>query len=240
MTDETFEEVIKFIKRTWASGTLIVSGGEPMEHPKFWDMIHRLSKELNNRVVAINVTTNGTEIFKDFERFEAEFPTMENVYWQITRVPGLYPEEIKKDDPVLEKLNKLIEQQSRNKLSRIYTEFEMIAKIYPQGRALENDLWTRGGTYACKCFNIRSVALHCQSFNSVVGNMVAIGKYCVPCIEYNGSIKLGESKLCPACSHVSRDDMHIMNDIRAFKCKACKEAIANIPKTYVDTVLGRD
>ena len=57
-------------------------------------------------------------------------------------------------------------------------------------------------------------------------------KFCTPQIGYDGSIKVGESTLCPPVSHIDKSIDEIEKDIINFKCSGCKEINDKLPDIY--------
>lgn len=223
MTEETFKDVVEFLKKYHiAIHAIVVSGGEPTEHPKFVDYMKYLVKELSVFGISapqIAVTTNGTWIVENFHQFKSLYDDLRKMYnkvpivWQITNVKGLYPKEFKDSDFVVKKLEKM---------NSVFIERSLPA-IYPQGRAKDNNLdWS---SKAPKCFNCRSIAKSRQSFIETLLLLSANGKVCTPTIEFDGSIKLGESKLCPPVSNIWKSSKDIITDIINCNCKACNKPI---------------
>lgn len=228
MTEDTFNQVIKFIHKHHDSlNTIVISGGEPTEHPRFSEYIRKLVNELS--VYKINapqiaICTNGIWICKNFNEWKDLYTDLRSmckvpIIWQITNIPKLYPEKL--DEFTAKKLNKMncvfVEGGTSNNV------------LYPQGRTLENNLeWKARGP---KCFNIRSVSKTCGNFSNLLIILSMLGKSCTPSIEYDGTLKLGESYLCPKCCTIWDDDSDIMHSIKGFKCVACKEAISNLSET---------
>ena len=58
------------------------------------------------------------------------------------------------------------------------------------------------------------------------------GKFCTPHIAIDGHIKLGESDLCPNCSHINKSESNIINDIMNFKCSGCNHINKQLPEMY--------
>jgi predicted nucleic acid-binding Zn ribbon protein len=73
----------------------------------------------------------------------------------------------------------------------------------------------------------------------VFSMLAAKGKFCTPHININGYIKLGESDLCPNCSHIDRPHDEIINDILAFRCNGCSHINSNLPESY-RKIIGED
>lgn len=227
MDEIILDQSIEFIK-SHSSGlvSVVVSGGEPTEHPEFVKYLDKLVTELKNYPhISIIVTSNGlwmTKHIHEFESIRDKF-SYNNcgkfVLWQVTNDPKYYPIDLYKVN-----INNLMKLKSMKNVC-----FERkIGWIYPQGRAEYNDLdYT---TRAPKCFNIRSAALHMESFTDLLIFLSTRNFNCIPCIEYDGTLKLGESYLCKPCSNVWSSDMEIMESIRSFKCCKCSKAIEKLPE----------
>ena len=56
--------------------------------------------------------------------------------------------------------------------------------------------------------------------------------FCTPHIGVDGSIKLGESDLCPVCASIYDDMETIMAKIRGFKCHGCDHVNSRLPELY--------
>lgn len=227
MSEDTFNKSIEFIRKyhnSFSLHTIVISGGEPTEHPKFCEYMRKLVNEFSIYGIyapQIAICTNGLWISENFNEWKDLYNELRSLYkslivWQITNIPELYPKKL--TEYSIKKLSKMknvfIENTTSNNV------------LYPQGRTLENNLeWKAKGP---KCFNIRSISKHCSNFSEVLKILSLNGKSCTPSIEYDGSLKLGESYLCPKCSTIFDSDSDIIKNIKEFKCLACKEAISNL------------
>lgn len=225
MTEDTFNQTLEFINKYRNSlHAVVVSGGEPTEHPNFSEYMIKLVNKFS--VYGINapqiaICTNGLWIDQNFNEWKDLYNELRSIYkvpilWQITNIPGLYPNKL--NDYTIKKLSKMksvfVENTTSNNV------------LYPQGRTLENNLeWKTKGP---KCFNLRSISKNCTKFSELLTALTLLGKTCTPSIEYDGSLKLGESYLCPKCSTIWDSDSGIIKNIKEFKCIACKEAISNL------------
>ena len=75
-----------------------------------------------------------------------------------------------------------------------------------------------------------------KGISKMVMTMLMKGKMCVPVIAPDGSIKLGESALCPAVASIYDTEDVIIDKIKNFHCRQCKIAWEklkeNSPETY--------
>jgi hypothetical protein len=201
MDMETFYKSIDFINRM-EPFILIISGGEPTEHPEFFEIIKEARK--CNSVLDVSVVSNGHFLFDDklTERIARE-----NIRVQITNDPRYYPVKIPED-----KLKK-------------YPEFiyeTHIRHIYPLGRAVTNHIESYN-TLAPKCFNLRSIARsgNCRSFKEVIKTLETLYKFCSPSINIDGSISAGESNLCHRIGTVEMYDAELFENLKTMKCNRC-------------------
>lgn len=215
MDFDTFQKVVEF-QKTYGGPFCIITGGEPTEHPMFMDFMDYLHCELMGDFITI--TTNGVwmqDHYDEVKYFQEHYP---NTVFQVSSVKEYYPEQIKLDRHVFCLPNVMICRE--------------IEAIYPQGRAKINNLpWESKGS---KCFNVRAIAnqVTFKDLRMVIGMLAVKQKFCTPHISIDGHIKLGESDLCPNCSHISKTNEEIMNDIINFRCDKCKEINDKLPEEY--------
>lgn len=225
MDSETFDQVIRFLK-AHRQTTINISGGEPMEHPYFWEMYEKIVTALPISIVT--VITNGEWIDQNFDTFSDMQKKFKNPvrYWQISRDNRYYPRPL--SDGFMEKIG-----VDKN----VFVE-DTIRHIYPKGRAVDNNIVST--VNAPSCFNIRSVSNNVEVLSDLLYMMTSLNKNCTPSIEPDGSIKLGESSLCPACSNIWKSDFEILQDIRNFKCRGCSELIKKAVQKYgpqIETIM---
>lgn len=60
------------------------------------------------------------------------------------------------------------------------------------------------------------------TLKDLVNILLSNGKVCTPVIAPDGSIKIGESALCPKIASIYDSVPEIMEKIRNAKCRACK------------------
>jgi hypothetical protein len=195
---------------------LIISGGEPTESNIFMNVITYLIDKYND--ISIMVTTNGlwlTDnewVVKDLNKH------LPNCSFQIVVDDRYYPIHIDENSPIFKYDNVMLCRD--------------VIQIYPQGRALQNNLPFR--VKSSKCFNIRAITKQMigSSLSDILNFMSLNGKFCTPHIDIDGNIKLGESRLCPVCSSIYKTEKEIIDDIINFKCYQCDFLNDNLPETY--------
>lgn len=204
MDFDTFKKVISFQEK-YGGSFCILSGGEPTEHPDFENYI---IYALSNYTGFITVATNGVwmQTHYDFVKYLYDNYN-KNIMWQVSTVDEYYPIKIDTSLPVFQIPNVIV--------------CTKIEHIYPMGRALDNNLqWE---SKASKCTNIRLIMkqLQIKRLDLAIGMMAIKGFFCTPQISIYGEIKLGESDLCPVCSHIDKSMEEISNDILNFHCHNC-------------------
>jgi hypothetical protein len=206
MTDETFQAAFNKIK-AWVPLVLLISGGEPTEHPKFIEYVREikdffaLDKTIGNiadkRIV---ITSNGL-FASDKDRFD-EYMSL-GVQWQVVNDPRYYPIRV---EPIKDK--------------HVMFFNEIPSLIFPAGRALANNI--EAGVTNPKCFNMRNlVTTYQMPLPVAIKYMESNGKFCSPLIKPNGDIILGESVLCKPFGNVRDSDVDLHTNIINMRCNAC-------------------
>ncbi len=219
MDFSTFINVIDFQKK-YGGPVCFLTGGEPFEHPEFWKFIWYAMGELPDRL--ITVATNGVALAdpRNAQLVELACKEKRPLTFQVSTDPRYYPVQIDTSLPVYHLDN--------------VTLIEEIPRIYPQGRAVSNNLpWQSIGS---KCCNVRCVArqLTSPTLFTIILMLLAHEKVCTPHIDVHGGIKLGESDLCPVCSSIFKSEKEIVEDIIKFECHQCDHINKNLPQHVKD------
>ena len=211
MTWDVLVRAVEYIKRN-NSLFLVVSGGEPTEHPNFFNMIIYIMDQMN-MLSAVTVTTNGDKLHGKFadELLKIE-NTYNNLFIQVTNVKKYYPKDIDTTHSIFNHENTALCRE--------------IEYMYPQGRAVNNNIpWKSKGS---KCINTRIIPKQMYlngtmpTMKDVTDQMAVRYLSCTPFIDPEGNIKLGESDLCPTCATIYQSDKEIMRNVLHFQCNRCK------------------
>lgn len=225
MTEDVLLDSLDFIRKNTVSKTIIISGGEPTEHRNFDNMMHLIIDYANKHrcFLVCTMTTNGEAIIQEPEKFKQYVKAANfGLYFQISTDSRYYPRSIPNTHS-------------------IYNEktFEFVPNcvttMYPIGRALDNNLpWNPNVIKSCKCFNVRALSKQLSNVTlaDIDGMLAARGYFCTPHISVDGSIKLGESDLCPVCASIYDAPKEIIRKIQAFKCSKCEHIDKNLPSLY--------
>lgn len=227
MDFELFRKVVTFHFDRAGNSPILISGGEPTEHPMFETFLGYLltyktitEVEKSRNLPPITVTTNGLWLSKNMDFIESleKMPTaFQDIMFQVVIDDRYYP--IHVDEEILSS-------------SELITVCHNVPAIYPQGRALQNNIpWDRKSS---NCFNVRAIAKQLESptLERIIMMQNLRGHMCTPHIDIDGNIRLGESRLCPVCSNIDKTDSEIIDDIRNFQCHQCDFINEKLPPLY--------
>lgn len=230
MNFDTFKDAIEFFN-TYGGVECIITGGEPTENPEWDKMLEyalvNAKGSSDTRFCHVTLTTNGMNIAdEDRTYYRARIASIiskyrDKLHVQVTHVPEYYPIKLDfKKYPIFESDRVCI--------------CDEIEYMYPQGRARDNNLpWN---SKASKCFNIRSLVRQTKDLNQSVLTLNSMMKFCTPKIAWDGSIKLGESKLCPTVASIYDDPKDIVEKICNFRCSGCDIINKNLPDMYLKAI----
>lgn len=223
MDFHTFQKAIEFQKK-YGGPFCIITGGEPTERFQFIKFLQYAIDELPGCI--ITVTTNGVWMQTHEDYIKHIYETYGNkVVFQVTSDKRFYPTLIDLSLPVFQYKNVVV--------------CTNVAQIKPQGRALDNNLeWE---SKCSSCFNVRAIThqVEHKNLSEIIAMLASRGKFCTPHISTDGHIKVGESDLCPNCSHIDKPHDEIIKDILDFRCKGCKHINDNLDERY-KKIIGED
>lgn len=226
MSFETFKKAITFNFDRAGNSPILISGGEPTEHPEFkkflgYVLTYKLLMESSKltEFPPVTVTTNGLWLAENMDFIQSvTVPSGRiDVLFQVVIDDRYYP--IHVNEKILSS-------------SKLITVCHDVPAIYPQGRALQNNIPTN--RKSSNCFNVRAIAkqLKNSTFEEIITMQNIRGHMCTPHIDIDGNIKLGESRLCPICSHIDKSDKEIIDDIINFQCHQCDFINKTLPPLY--------
>ena len=206
MDMNVFEDVISFIRKI-RPNVLLLSGGEPSEHPNFIQIIQDLKKVLRVSNLLL-IATNGMFLYN--EELTQKVLDMD-VNIQITNDERFYPQRV----PII-------------KHEKIFYETR-IGEIFPLGRAVENQLNRTDmdrKSQAPKCFNVRSLVRggHVNTFRDLIAfTELRLQKFCVPSIDIYGDLHIGETDECYKIGSIYDKEESIFENIRDLKFHQCNK-----------------
>jgi hypothetical protein len=170
MSLETFRTVLDFLESLQLP-ILILSGGEPTNHPEFLTFFEEIAK----RKVEYHLTllSNGT-FLNDSTLTQIILSQVTSV--QITNDDRFYPEKV----PVIEHPKLMYENSIR--------------LVSPFGRALKNQLPITS-RYP-NCLNFRTLLVNDYTLKGAIYATRKQGRFCTPSINVDGTLVLGETRYC--------------------------------------------
>lgn len=202
MNMETLKCAIKFYKKS-KRFALLVSGGEPTQHPEFIRLFLYILSNCNGKRIIL--LTNGQWLSEPFFTQKIiKLQRKHRFFIQITSVPGLYPNYQKIKDGFIKVAKNFIWSK---------TSFEEKLNIIDDiGRARGKDFSYLGGIQkrsVPSCHNVFAAAKikHISSLQDLMrfmDNELIYGK-CKPLIDCYGDIYPGESVDCKIAGNVKRN-----------------------------------
>jgi len=193
MSRETFEKALDFSQR-FDMSIIMLSGGEPLEHPDFFDFVD-LAKA---SCPIVFVLSNG--MFLEDDNLKDRVLSLD-ILIQITNDPRYYPKRIPRvDHPNI-------------------TYEDTLRIIVPLGRAIKNNI--PSSQKAPMCFNLRSSVRSMKNFHQALGILRFNQKMCAPSINIDGTVVAGESVQCCKIGTVDSTDEELVANLISMKCNKC-------------------
>jgi hypothetical protein len=196
MSIETFLKTKAFVEKIYQGiKIMMVSGGEPTEHPLLLDFLQFLEGW------EVIVMSNGLFLTEKEKSF-TDCLLASNITLQIYNDPRYYP---KKVEPFVHP--KVIFGDKINMLT-------------PLGRAKKNAI--PSDRQSPLCFNLRSSARTLLSFPQAVMALRMSGKMCTPSIDVYGNVLAGESRFCHKIGTIDSSDEELLHNLLTMKCNKCE------------------
>lgn len=208
MSWETVQQTYA-VARKIGCHVLIVSGGEPTEHPRFGDIIDVFAQDSD---VVVMIASNG-DWADDDEKFalvESLLDKHPNLFLQITSIEGIYPRRV-----------------NMGRLAALPRTdcFTGKLEILALGRAATNKAFAEmaeNSIGTTSCFSSALIAAQ-QPLCMAVGTMELMGKFCHPAVDFRGRMHWSESWLCPHFADVTEPWEDIVRKAGAWRpCGHCK------------------
>ena len=215
MSHCVLENALKVFEQT-KSNQLGIAGGEPLEHPDFWDILAEIRRKGIQKGYSIKVATSGEPIDKDpslIDRIAAAAP----VTFQITRTRPFYP---------------ILEQRSAlRQISNVY--FRGLFHFYESKKTKERNFKNTTALKRDKpfCEPAYYLAKHVglsMDFGAFVRQWEGYHDVCTIHIHPDGAIRLGPIDDCRKIGNVltmsedfRTEGRRAMAAIGARPCRAC-------------------
>lgn len=180
---------------------LLISGGEPTEHPQWVELICALMQKCNPQMIAIISNGSFTEDPDKLDKMRTLIRKFPDLNIQITSVKGLY----KNHNYIVE--NK--EEIFRNLYGHVFFETDKIGSMKPLGRAAANkeamaQVMARNVKYTT-CTNPALLARQSKDISDYATNCEQNFKFCTPMVDYKLDLHMSESMLCPSVGNLIND-----------------------------------
>jgi hypothetical protein len=198
------------------SNQLGLAGGEPLEHPDFWDILADTRRLALRKGFSVKVATSGEPIDKDpalIDRIAASAPVM----FQVTRTAPFYP--------------KLEQREGLSKLSNVY--FQSLFRFYNSKKAKERGFknisaMTRKRPYCEPAYWLAKHMGLSMNFGAFVRQWEGYHEVCTVHVHPDGSIRMGPIDDCRKIGHVvtmiedfRTEGRHAMGLMGENPCRAC-------------------
>lgn len=197
MSQEIFERALDFTASIDRE-LLLISGGEPMDHPSALDFF-KIAKKYQTMGLINQITILSNGLFLEDIPFRDKVFKL-NIPIQITNDPRYYP------------------KKNRVPKHPLIMFADKLRVLIPMGRALINNI--PASKHMPMCFNLRSLC-RCHSLRDAIKFLRIINKMCTPSINTDGSIVGGE---IPSCYKIGSIDMapeDLWKNISIMKCGKC-------------------
>lgn len=223
MSVQTASDVLDFLIKNKIA-IWMFSGGEMFENPDILailDVVQEKFDTLSCIEKSLTFATNGRilartpELYEYVDNMRRKYG--KRMFIQVTNDPRYYPDKLNSKE--IYRLNKL-----KALIDTVPSHPSDATKIlYPQGRALINYPDSNWNTIGPKCANARLAVMQgADSISKLYACLTTMHKFCTPAIAPDGSIKLGESALCPPVASIYDSDEDIIKKISQSNCRACK------------------
>ncbi len=224
MDRSTWLKAISIAKLSKAT-CLMVSGGEPTDHPYWEEWVDEACTRFN----IVTLATNGLWLLDEHkvEGVRIMLKFLRNLFIQVTSVPGIYS----RHEEVVSAFNKAHLPRTVLHDGKLH--------IKALGRAAKNEPFvteakTSKGTTSCFSSAVMSAQL---PYLSAVRELESMGKICHPLIDWRGDMHWSESWKCPAFANVFDTFLDIQRKAHAWRpcgrCQDWKKAIASREDSYI-------
>ena len=193
MTDETFEQVLQFVKDAQPM-VVNVSGGEPTEHP-LWKAFSRRLLDVKS-VMALSILTNGAWI-EDTKKRIAMARFIREAKGQVKVQVYSHPKYYRDHDWT-------VSHDKQYRSIGCIPDFTSPIFMQDLGRARKNcQQEVAAHNHVPSCINSHLLALQASDQTHFHLMAAQAGKFCRPLIDPEGYIHMSESWKCQSVAHVS-------------------------------------
>lgn len=220
MSLQTFKAALRFADFL-KSQTLIISGGEPTEHPEFEEICNianRFCLSKNTSPQVFSVCSNGMW-FKDSDKQE--------MVYRLSRLKAYAGMQVYTNAKWYKNSAYILKNEKEiNAIPKVVVDTTDIQSMQDLGRAKTNVLAQMEidrNSYNMSCLNGHLVFKQLNPNRRLMD--IPIGRmFCKPLVDFNGDVHLSESWLCPSFGNVNTDSMfEIFKSLQeSTPCGKCK------------------
>jgi Radical SAM superfamily len=194
MPDRIYEPALELAQASM-SPVVLLSGGEPTEHPDFF----RYLRQMRESVLLPVITSNG--MFTQRPGVAEQLAEL-GVFVQVTNDPRYYPQRLEPE---------LFDHEG-------WHYEDTIPMIFPCRRTRLNGI--EATRMYPGCVNLRA-AVRRFGLQPALVQLSAAGKQCAPSINVDGSIRAGEADTCHRIGQVGDSLASIEHELATMKCDIC-------------------
>ena len=235
MSNDLLPYVVNFYRFINAP-ILVISGGEPTEHPDFVKICEYFAFAGG---VRFSVCSNGTWVFDEIKR---------KAFEHVTRLPNYVGAQIYTDKRFYRSYEqvKAHREYFESLNSVVFEDTNMQMSMMDLGRARDCEQAQKiidEQNYAMNCVNSTLIAHQSKTIEAFRKNLrLALNRmFCKPLVDVNGNVHMGESWLCPSVGNVRENYMlEIFKNMQAFKpCMRCRNAQKFLSSSNAQHVAAR-
>ena len=223
---KTLDEIIQFINNPELQfRVVLISGGDPTEHPRLFDILDRLydtcAVDSMGRERCFTLATNGmflnknkdAEDYKVVKDYIDRLLSYKDLYIQITADPRFYK------IPLNERNLKYLQKKGR----KLVLVEHSLNTLGDYGRARHGEMPEMTKRQYPHCFNARSMIVRSGlTFPMVVERFeTKMDKYCAIGVDMLGNIRISESLTCPHIGTVRTPFQKLTEAVRTMDCQGC-------------------
>lgn len=216
MTEDTCRNAVSFAKNS-GDMVLIVSGGEPTEHPRFFDMCRIISQS----GIRFSICSNGMFLGN---------PKKEWMMEKVCKLQGFCGGQIYSNQKWYRLHNQTVAKWNASRAKweayKLLLDTTDIRAMKDIGRAKACPDAMREAeksNYHNSCLSSCLTLAQASSSHDFFRLMVMQHRFCTPLIDFKGDVHMSESWLCPSCGNVNTDTHDaIWISMRKFRpCGGC-------------------
>lgn len=213
MSDETFHQLLHFCEAAQPY-VVMLTGGEPTEHPLWADYARELLRLPSVKVMVI--LTNGAWIENSKTRI-----TMAKL---IRSQKGRVQVQVYTNPKYYRDHKWTLEHEAQYRSIGCRPDFNDPLFMQDLGRARKNYAEEiQSSDRSPSCTNSHLLAIQTASMQHFSAATITSGKMCRPLIDVNGGIHMSESWLCPTVAHISDGINVAFQKMRASRpCGGCR------------------